>query len=76
MTKLEQRLWVAVGYIAGTTYIALIGSVMLALPVLILWNAVLPDLFPGIGSLTLGRAWGLVFLCALLFKNNAIQGMK
>lgn len=44
-------------------------SFLLALPVMLLWDAVIPDIF-GLGTITWFQAWGLSLLCGLLFKSH------
>ncbi len=44
-------------------------SFLLSLPVMLLWDAVIPDIF-GLGTITWLQAWGLSLLCGLLFKSH------
>lgn len=44
-------------------------SLVLALPVMWLWDWLMPTIF-GLKEITLFQAWGLNFLCSLLFKSN------
>lgn len=46
----------------GIGFIALIGYV-----VMLLWNAILPTLFQGVGLLDFPKALGLLALCRILF---------
>ena len=47
-------------------------GLLLAFPVLYLWNWVIPDLFNGVlGTLTYWKAWGLIVLLGILFGNSA-----
>ena len=57
------------GRIAGMLVLVVVLSLLMALPVMALWNWVLPDL-TGAGTLTFMRAWGMNLLCSLLFKAN------
>lgn len=62
----------AANIIAGT--IAVLGilalvALLLALPVWLLWNAVVPEVF-GLHPITLVQALWLNLLCALLFKTT------
>ena len=45
-------------------------SAIMAFPVMLLWNGVLPHLFtsPIIKTIDFWTAWGLLILCGLLFK--------
>ena len=45
-------------------------SFLLSLPVMLLWDAVMPGIFPGLHEITWLQAWGLSLLCGLLFKSN------
>jgi hypothetical protein len=54
----------------GLALIAVIGA---ALPVMLLWNVVVPDLF-GLPSISFWQALGLSMLSALLFKSSSSSG--
>lgn len=45
-------------------------SVVLSIPVLLLWNWLVPTIF-GITKITLGQAWGISLLCGLLFGQDS-----
>jgi hypothetical protein len=45
-------------------------SFLLSLPVMLLWDAVMPGIFPGLREITWLQAWGLSLLCGLLFKSH------
>jgi hypothetical protein len=48
----------------------LIGLTLLfAVPTMLLWDWLMPELF-GLKEITLLQAWGVNFLCGMLFKNN------
>lgn len=47
-------------------------SVVLAIPVLLLWNWLMPTIF-GITKITLGQAWGISLLCGLLFGQGSSE---
>jgi hypothetical protein len=57
------------GILIGIFLLAVIWALIAALPVMLLWNWIMPDIFslPEIG---LFKAWGLAFLCSLLFKSG------
>ena len=55
--------------IVGIALIVLL-SFLLALPVMLLWDAVIPGIFPGLHEITWLQAWGLSLLCGLLFKSH------
>lgn len=49
-------------------------AVLMALPVMWLWNAVIPTLFPGEGvahHIGFWTALGLALLCSFLFKSSS-----
>ena len=43
---------------------------LLALFVMLLWNAIIPMLFIGVGNLWYWGAFGLILLCNILFKTT------
>lgn len=45
---------------------------ILAVPVMLLWNGVMPNLFPPgiVKPIDFWNAWGLMILCGLLFKSS------
>ena len=45
-------------------------SLIMALPTMLLWDWLMPHLF-GLKEVTLFQAWGLNFLCGMLFKSHA-----
>lgn len=47
-------------------------SVVLSIPVMLLWNWLMPTIF-GITKITLGQAWGISLLCGLLFGQNSSE---
>lgn len=55
--------------------IAFIASLVFAWPVMLLWNWLMPVLF-GITKLTFWQAWGLTFLCGLLFNRSSSSSSK
>lgn len=63
------------GLVVGVGAIALIVvfGALLALPVMWLWNGVLPNLFATavIKPIDFWNAWGLLILCGLLFKGSS-----
>lgn len=58
--------------IGGIALIVLI-SALLALPVMWLWNGVLPNLFATVAvrQIDFWNAWGLLILCGFLFKSSS-----
>jgi hypothetical protein len=48
----------------------LIGlSLLMSLPTMWLWDWLMPELF-GLKEITLFQAWGVNFLCGMLFKSH------
>lgn len=62
----------ALGILVLIVWLALIFAVdcLLALFVMLLWNAIIPVLFVGVGNLWYWGAFGLVILCNILFKTK------
>lgn len=46
------------------------ATALFTIPVYFLYNWLMPELF-GLKSITLVQAWGLTFLCGLLFKSTS-----
>jgi hypothetical protein len=44
-------------------------SLLMAVPTMLLWDWLMPELF-GLKEVTLFQAWGLNFLCGMLFKSH------
>lgn len=55
----------AVGFIT----LIVLYSALLSLPVMWLWDAIMPDIF-GLKTITWLQAWGLSLLCGMLFKSH------
>ena len=47
-------------------------SLVLSLPVMWLWDWIMPELF-GLKEITWLQAWGLNFLCGILFRDSVIS---
>lgn len=58
-------------FAAGLALMVAVGAA-LAVPVMLLWNGVMPNLFsPSIVKpIDFWNAWGLLVLCGLLFKSS------
>lgn len=65
----------AVNAVVAVIVIAFVLSVILALPIMWLWDWLMPAIF-GLKEITLMQAWGLSLLCSLLFKNNTTTSSK
>lgn len=46
-------------------------SFLFSLPVMLLWNGCLVPAVTGIHEVTWLQAWGITFLCSLLFKSSS-----
>ncbi len=56
--------------IIGGLALVVLLSFLLSLPVMLLWDAVMPSIFTGLHEITWLQAWGLSLLCGLLFKSH------
>lgn len=52
-----------------------LGCLILGLPVMLLWNGIMPELF-GLKTVTFAQAIGLNLLSGFLFKGITISGSK
>jgi hypothetical protein len=58
-----------IGTIIGFVAIVVALSALLSLPVMWLWDWLMPELF-GLKTITWAQAWGLMVLCGMLFKSH------
>ena len=58
-----------IGPVAVVVGLIIIVSLVYALPVMWLWDWLMPTIF-GLKEITVFQAWGLSALCGLLFKSN------
>ena len=58
--------------ILGGVLLMFAVAALMSLPVMLLWDWLMPTLF-GLGEITWFQAWGLLFLCGLLFKSNTAK---
>jgi hypothetical protein len=58
-----------IGLIVGGILILFVVAALLSLPVMLLWDWLMPTIF-GLKEITWFQAWGLLFLCGLLFKSH------
>jgi hypothetical protein len=65
------------GFILGSGLIVLVVglSAIMALPVMWLWNALIPEII-GLKTLTFMQSWGVCILTGLLFKSHGISTSK
>ena len=56
---------------AGILLVCVVG-LLLSLPLMWLWNWLMPIIF-GLPTLTWLQSWGLLVLCGFLFKNSTVS---
>lgn len=61
--------------ILGAVALMFAFAAVMSLPVMLLWDWLMPTIF-GLPEITWLQAWGLMFLCALLFKSNVSKSSK
>ena len=69
---MQQLATIVLGLIILVGVILLVGA-LLAFPIMLLWNALLPEIF-GWKVIGFWQAWGLLILCGLLFKPAGYSG--
>ena len=57
------------GILMGLVLIVVVIGAIASLPVMLLWDWLMPTLF-GLKEITWFQAWGLFVLCGLLFKSD------
>lgn len=55
--------------ILATVAILFVIAAVMSLPVMLLWDWLMPGIF-GLREITWFEAWGLLLLCGLLFKSH------
>ncbi len=58
-----------IGAIVLGAGILIFVAALMSLPVMLLWDWLMPTIF-GLPEITWFQAWGLLFLCGLLFKSH------
>ena len=61
-----------VGFIGGLVVIGVLFGLIMSLPVMWLWNYVVPYQF-GLKEIDFLHAWGLNVLCGFIFKSSAYK---
>lgn len=59
-----------IGVIVSIVLIAMFLGLLLAFPVMWLWNWLIPSMF-GLKIINVWEAWGIIVLCNLLFKSTS-----
>lgn len=63
--------------IFGMFAMVIVLAVLMALPTMWLWNAIVPDITKdAVTQLTFWQALGLNFLCGILFKSSGVSASK
>lgn len=65
----------AIAYFISGLCVLFLVSLILALPLLWLWNATMPELF-GMKEISWWMAWKLMLLASILFKSFSISSSK
>lgn len=55
--------------VLGAAALLFLVAALMSLPVMLLWDWLMPTIF-GLPEITWLQAWGLLFLCGLLFKSH------
>lgn len=66
---MKNNFFEGIGAFVVAVVLIILGGAIMAIPVMMIWNSVIPDMF-GLGTITYPDAWGLYVLCGLLFKGN------
>lgn len=64
---------IAIGLVL--TIVVIVGLV-LAFPVMLLWNGCLVGAITGVNDITWLQAWGILVLAGLLFKSSSVSSSK
>ena len=64
-----------VGLLVVVFLLVVLITAILALPLMILWNWLMPMIF-GLTKLTWLESWGLMFLCSFLFKSSDLSSYR
>lgn len=62
--------------IIGVIAIVVVLGLVMSYPVMLLWNACLVPAIPSIHEIDWLQAWGIMFLCNLLFKSDITVNPK
>jgi hypothetical protein len=62
-----------IGSVIFALAVFILVSVMLAWPVMMLWNNCLVDAVTGVKEITWLQAWGINFLFGILFNKNSVK---
>ena len=57
------------GAFVGLIILTVVVGLIMALPVMLLWDWLMPGIF-GLRTITYPEAWGLLVMCCLLFKSH------
>lgn len=59
-----------IGVLGTVILVAILLGLLLSLPVMLLWNYCLQPAITGLNEITWLQAWGIMILCAILFKTD------
>lgn len=78
MDSLTEKFLIGAALGLGAIVLIVIVGALLALPVMWLWNGVMPNLFVAgvVKPIDFWNAWGLLILCGLLFKSSVSSSSK
>jgi hypothetical protein len=65
------KLFTAIGALVLFALLVIAGGLLFSLPVWLLWNYCLVGAVAGVAQITWLQAWGIVVLCAFLFKSSS-----
>lgn len=69
---LKETILALVIVVPGLVVLAVGLSALFALPVMLLWNGLVPTIF-GLTKISFLQAWGLNFLSSFLFKSHNVS---
>ena len=62
--------------IIGILLMMVVLGLIMSYPIMLLWNACLVPAIPSIHEIEWLQAWGIMFLCGLLFKSDITVNQK
>lgn len=69
---MKSNFFETLGAFVAFLVLACVIGLILALPVMWLWNWLMPSIF-GLGTITWIQAWGINILCNFLFKSSSAK---
>jgi hypothetical protein len=62
--------------IVGLIVMVVLLGLIMSYPIMLLWNYCLVPAIPSINQIEWFQAWGIMFLCSLLFKSDITVNQK